>query len=644
MTTLATKTAHGAAILGTAGHIDHGKTALIRALTGQDTDRLKEEKERGISIELGFAFYEIDGRRYGVVDVPGHDRFLRNMLAGAHGIDLVLLVVAADDGVMPQTEEHFDIVHLLGARRAIFVITKIDLVDERRVAEVRSEIEVLAAGTAYESAPVCAVSSVTGAGLDELRAAIVEQIATLPPRDPSGWFRMPIDRAFVIHGHGLVVTGTAVSGVVREGDPLALRPGDVTTRARTIQVHGETVTQAGAGQRVAVNLGGLDRNAARRGLVLSDPRVEFPTDRFDCWLEVRPGAKRPLRSFDRVRVYVGTAETMGRVIVLGAQELAPKSHGHCQIVVDEELMVANGDRFILRSENATRTTGGGEVLHPFATRHRTVDDALLARLARLREPALQPRIHAFLELLHEFAAPVGYVAQAMNRTDADVRRAAAGLPEIVPLPEANDPQAYTTRDKWRQLAALVAEVLRHYHRVHPLESGMEAEALRSRLRVPVPPRLFRPVLERLEAEGVLVREQALVRLPTHKVELAQDDADVATRVARALESGGFTPPDVKQIQKDLDLTYSRLLEVLRVLERQGRVVRVGPDLWYASAALEQARVKLREFLASRPEITVAEYRTLLGASRKYALALLEYFDSIALTIRVGDARKLRRPA
>ncbi|MEW6268787.1 MAG: selenocysteine-specific translation elongation factor, partial [Thermodesulfobacteriota bacterium] len=521
---------YGTAIIGTAGHIDHGKTALIRALTGQDTDRLKEEKERGISIDLGFAFYDIEGRRYGVVDVPGHERFIRNMLAGAHGIDLVLLVVAADDGIMPQTEEHFDIVHLLGARRAIFVITKTDLVDERRVAEVRADVEVLAAGTAFEAAPVCAVSSVTGAGLDELRATLAEQIATLPPRDERGWFRMPIDRAFVVHGHGLVATGTAISGVVHEGDPLALRPGDVMTRARAIQVHGKTVPFAGAGQRVAVNLGGLDRAAARRGLVLADPRVEFSTDRFDCRLEVRPGARRPVRSFDRVRVYVGTAETMGRVIVLGARELEAKSHGYCQLALDDDVVVANGDRFIVRSENATRTTGGGQVLHPFAPRHRSVDEALLGRLARLREPSLQTRLLAFLDLQHEFAAPTGYVAQALNRTDADVRAAAAGVPEVVALPSADDPQAYTTRDKWRQLAALAVEALQQFHRVHPLLAGMEAESLRSRLRVPVPPRLFRPILERLAAERVLVREQALVRLPTHQVELVQGDADVATRV------------------------------------------------------------------------------------------------------------------
>jgi selenocysteine-specific elongation factor len=634
---------HGTVILGTAGHIDHGKTALVRALTGQETDRLKEEQERGISIDLGFAYYEIGGRRFGVVDVPGHERFIRNMLAGAHGMDLVLLVVAADDGVMPQTEEHFDILHLLGARRVIFVLTKIDLVDARRIDEVRGEIEILAAGTGFESAPVVAVSSVAGQGIDALRAEIERQVATLPPRDRGGWFRMPVDRAFVVHGHGLVVTGTAIAGSVREGDALALRPGSVLARARSVQVHGETVATAGAGQRIAVNLGGVEREQARRGLLLADPRVEFPTDRIDCWVEVRPGAKRALRSFERVRVYAATSEVMGRLVVLGGErEIAPKASGFCQIALDDELVVANGDRFILRTESATRTTGGGVVLHPFAVRHRADERELTACLARLRDGAPAERLLAFLALLHEFAAPLSYVAQALSRTAEEVRAIAGGVPDVVALPSASDPQAYTTRDKWATLAKLAADALRDHHRAHPLVAGMEAESLRSRLRVPVPPRLWRPVLERLEGEKVLVREQSTLRLPGHRVELGGGVADLATRVREAISSGGFTPPDAKQLESQVQASGAQLAPVLRVLEREGKVVRVAPDVYLEPAALERARSLLLEHLAAHPEVTVADYRTILSASRKYALALLEHFDRAALTIRVGDARRLRR--
>jgi len=632
----------GAIVLGTAGHIDHGKTALVRSLTGQDTDRLKEERERGISIDLGFAYYEIDGRRYGVVDVPGHERFIRNMLAGAHGIDLVLLVVAADDGVMPQTEEHFDIVHLLGVRRAIFVVTKIDLVDPARVRDVRGEIEVLACGTAFERAPVCDVSNETGAGVPELRAEIARQIADLPARDASGLFRLPVDRAFAIHGHGLVVTGTAIAGTVREGDPLALRPGDLATRARMVQVHGERVSEACAGQRVAINLAGLERGQADRGHVLVDPIVTDATDRFDCWVEVRSGATRPLRSFDRVRLYAGTAEVMAKAIVLGAREIPVKEKGFCQLALDEPVVVATGDRFIVRSETATRTTGGGVVLHPFAHRHRSAEGDLPSRLAPLRDGTLPDRVYAFLDLLHEFAAPVAFVAQGLGRPQADVAAAARERPAVVALPSQAEPEALTTRAKWERLGAAVADVLKHHHEAHPLAAGMELESVRSRLKEPVPPRLFRPVVDRLETAGVVAREESLLRLPGHRVRLAGSEADEAAEVLRAIAEGGFTPPDSKQLAADISLAPERLQALLGVLERRHDVVRVAPDLYYAADALERARAALLDRLRARPEITVAEYRTMLSASRKYALALLDYFDRAALTIRVGDARRLRR--
>jgi len=635
--------ARGAVIIGTAGHIDHGKTSLVRLLTGQETDRLQAERERGISIELGFAHYDIDGRRFGVVDVPGHERFIRNMLAGAHGIDLVLFVVAADDGVMPQTEEHLDILHLLGVRRGIFVLTKIDLVDTSRVAEVRADIEVLACDTALEGAPICAVSNATGEGLDALRAEIARQVASLPPRTARGYFRLPIDRAFVLQGHGVVVTGTAVSGTVSEGDLLAIRPLDAEVRARSVQVHGVSVRQASAGQRVAINLSGADPKQAARGQVLADPRLRFMTDRFDCRFEVRPAARRPIRSFDRIRVYIGTAERMARLIVLGGhEELAPKSSGFCQVALDEPILAAAGDRFIARTEAATRTIGGGAIVQPFATRHRAREEGLEEALAALEKGGAPARVHALLGLLHEFAAEVERVAQALGLTVEEVRAAAAAEPRIIALPEAAQPEALTSREKWERLGTVVREALAAFHRAHPLVAGMELESLRSRLPVPLPPKLFRPAVARLQSEGVVAREEALVRLPSHRVRLDRAEQDVAARVREAIANGRFTPPDVRQLQADLKLPQPRLLEILQVLEKEGALVRVAPDLYFDAAALERARGLLGEFLAEKPEITAAEFRNLLSASRKYAIALLDHFDRAAVTVRVGDARRLRR--
>src|SRR5512139_786504 len=333
-------------IIGTAGHIDHGKTALIRALTGQETDRLKEEKERGISIDLGFAYLDLPtGERVGIVDVPGHERFIRNMLAGVHGIDLVLLVVAADDGVMPQTEEHLDILHLLGAAHGIVAITKTDLVDETRLAAVREEIEILLAGTTLEGAPVVAVSSTTGAGLDSLRQAIETALAGYTRAPSSGYFRLPVDRAFIMHGHGVVVTGTAVGGAVHPGDAVRVLPSGQETRVRSVQVHGREVAQATHGQRVALNLAGIERAGVKRGDLICDPRLDRVTDRCDAWVEIRPAAGRPIESHEVVRLYLGTAEAMGKLVLLdGRPALTPRQTAYAQLVLREPVQALRGDR------------------------------------------------------------------------------------------------------------------------------------------------------------------------------------------------------------------------------------------------------------------------------------------------------------
>src|SRR5258705_3182560 len=308
-------------IIGTAVHIDHGKTTLVKALTGQDTDRLKEEKERGISIDLGFAYLDLsDGTRAGVVDVPGHERFIRNMLAGAHGIDLVLFTVAADDGVMPQTEEHLDIVHLLGVKMAIFIITKADLVPAPRIAEVEEEIDILTLGTMLENSPKIAASSVTGQGIEELKALISQTLKSHTQAAPNGYFRLPVDRAFVLQGHGVVVTGTALSGEVKVGEQVRCLPGDHLFRVRSLQVHGKSVDTAGWGQRVAMNLTGPDRADIARGHVISHEKLSLTTERFDAFLEVRPAARKGIKNHQRVRVHLGTAERLGKIVILGATE------------------------------------------------------------------------------------------------------------------------------------------------------------------------------------------------------------------------------------------------------------------------------------------------------------------------------------
>jgi selenocysteine-specific elongation factor len=631
------------AVIGTAGHIDHGKTALVRALTGQDTDRLKEEKARGISIDLGFAWLDPpDGVRAGIVDVPGHERFVRNMLAGAHGVDLVLFTVAADDGVMPQTEEHLDILHLLGVGRGVFVITKIDLVDPARVAAVREEIEVLTLDTTLERAPVVPVSTVTGEGLEALRSAIAAALAAPGRPARRGRFRLPIDRAFVVRGHGTVVTGTAIAGTVRDGDTVRLQPGGETVRVRGIEVHGAAVAEAGAGQRVALNLAGVERDELARGHVACDPRLARVTRRLDVHLEVRPAARRPLASHTRVRVHAGTAEVIAKVVVLEGPALAPRTGGWAQLVLTEPLLAARGDRFIIRDETARRTVGGGLVVNPFADRHRRGDGALASRLAALRDGTPADAAAALLALVPEFATEREAVAQALDLTGDDVAGALAGLATVVPIPDGASPEAWTTAEKWSRLEQEIGALVAAAHRAEPLVPGIEMERLRGALPWDLSPRVFRWAVDRLVAAGRLVREESVVRDPGHRVALDAAALGQAARLEALLAGAGFTPPDLRQLETSVGLPRRRIAELLGVLEAEGRVARIAPDLWWGRDAVAEATARLRAHCAAHGEITAAVFRDLIGASRKFAIAFLDWCDRTGVTVRVGDLRKLRR--
>ena len=631
-------------IIGTAGHIDHGKTSLVRALTGQDTDRLKEEKERGISIDLGFAHFDgPDGERAGIVDVPGHERFIRNMLAGAHGVDLVLFTVAADDGVMPQTEEHLDILHLLGVRRGIFVITKIDLVEASRVAAVREEIEILTLDTTLDGAPIIPVSTVTGEGLDVLRSEIAARLVAAPEAVPPGYFRMPIDRAFVMRGHGVVVTGTAIAGTVSEGDPVRILPTGERARVRSLECHGVAVRSAGHGHRVAMNLAGVEREDLGRGHVVCAEQVERVTDRLDAWVELRPAARRPVPSHSRVRFHLGTAEVMGKLVVLGGgTELEPRTSGWAQIVLAEPVLAMRGDRFILRDETARRTLGGGEVVNPFAARHRRSEEHLIDRLQAMRRTDQPGAARAFLDLAPAFASDLATVGQALNLREEEARTAVAAAPAVVPIPEGSSPEAYTTEARWRRLEEAVVGAVAAAHRDHPLAPGLEMESLRTGLALDVPPRIFRWCVDRLAAAGRVVREESLVRSPDHRVNLGAEARALGERVARLLAEGRFMPPDVRQLEEATGTGRTRLGEVLGVLESEGRVARIAPDMFYARAAADEAKAIVVEHCRQHGEITAAAFRDLIGASRKFAIAFLDWCDRTGVTVRVGDLRKLRR--
>lgn len=629
-------------IIGTAGHIDHGKTSLIKALTGQDTDRLKEEKERGISIDLGFAHMELPDRtEAGIVDVPGHERFIRNMLAGAHGIDLVIFTVAADDGVMPQTEEHLDIVHLLGVRTALFVITKVDLVPETRVQEVEEEIEILTFETALEGSPVVHFSAISGSGLEEVRSGIFELLGTIHRPAPSGFFRLPVDRVFVLQGHGVIVTGTGLAGEVRTGDHVHAVPGGQKFRVRSIQVHGQSVEAAGWGQRVALNLTGQERNALERGHMICHEDLTLASSRFDAFLEVRPVATKGVKNHQRVRIHLGTAERMGKLIFLGETEtVGPKETSYCQVLLTEPLLVMRGDRFIVRDETARKTLGGGEVVDPRASRHRRREKNIKQRLQTLHEGDTPKKIQSFLHGDVHLGTGLDTICQFLNLTQEETRswlERTEGLRSF----DSERERVYTTEGKWGDFKERLRSALETFHGTHPLAPGMDLEEVRARLASSVSARLFRDLTDLLAAEGTCVRDGNHLRLPAHRVELGVQEKSLSTKINAALAKTPLAPPYLKAIEKALEVGRPRLNEVIRVMERQGEIVRVTTELYYLKDSIDRIKSDLYSYFENHEEMSAATFRDILQSSRKYTIPVLEYFDRSGVTMRVGDVRKLK---
>ncbi len=640
-------------IIGTAGHIDHGKTALVRALTGQDTDRLPEEKARGISIDLGFAWLDLpDGARAGLVDVPGHERVIRNKLAGAHGSDLVLFTVAADDGVMPQTEEHLDIVHLLGVSRAITVITKADLASPDRLDEVKREIGVIAAGTLLEHAPVVHTSVVTGAGLDELRRAIADVAATVPFERRGGRFRLPVDRAFALPGHGLVVTGTARAGEIRVGDRVRCLPGGQFLRVRSVEVHNEHVETATAGQRVALNLNAQEAVVVERGHVICDESISETSTRFDAHITtVRLPRDTVLKHQQRVRVHVGTAERLGRVVLFGQNALGSRAAGYCQIVLTDPVLVMRGDRFVVRDETAQRTIAGGTVIHPLAPVHRRADPGLTAWFERLHRGSQTDAIAAIVEQMSEKGRPQGRPLPGDGlvvpvRAVEDLLDLVPGSADIDAVPGLrtlvlDDERLCVTDATWQAWHTRLVEGLGAFHQAQPLAPGMEMEDARARAAPRVPPRVFRAFVERLAADGTVARQGSLLRLPTHSVRLTSGDEALSAKLASLLGETPGSPPDLAQLVAASGASRDAVLEMLRVMERDRTVARASADIYFLRTWVDTVKAALKEKLPPRGTVTPAAFRDLFQTSRKYAIPLLELLDREGVTIRMGETRRLR---
>jgi selenocysteine-specific elongation factor len=664
-------------IVGTAGHIDHGKTALVRALTGVDADRLPEEKRRGITIDLGFAELDLGDVRVGFVDVPGHERFVKNMLAGAHGIDLVALVIAADEGVMPQTREHFDICRLLGVRAGLVVVTKTDTVDEELLELVRAEADELVAGSFLEDAPVVAVSSRTGEGIEELKSRLRESALAAPARDSDAVTRLPVDRSFTMRGFGAVVTGTLVAGEIAEGQELELLPAGARVRVRGLQVHGAAVKAATAGQRTAVNLGGVEAASVERGMVLAPAGRLSATQIVDARVSVLDDAPGALKTRQRVRVHHGTAEVLARVVVLeAAGEAAPGASGFVQLRLESPVVALPGDRFILRTYSPQRTVAGGEVLDAHAPKHRGRERASAReRLAALDGANASARLAYFVASAGErglrkaeAAARTGWrddvldAAIASACADSKSETRAGGAPEARADGKSEAQEGSTVdaraggaiveaegvlvaREVFEQLLrAAVGEVEAH-HRREPLSRGLARETLRERVFARAAPELFRAVLQRAESEGQLVSERELVRASGHSLDLSPADAALRERLEAVYREAALEAPTLEEAFARADAggnsRREHLRKILQLLIDAGALVRVREDLFFHRDALSRLVAALRDYAARHgPErlIDVAAFKELSGVSRKYAIPLLEYFDRERVTRRAGDKR------
>jgi len=636
-------------IIGTAGHIDHGKSALVRALTGTDPDRLPEEKKRGITIDLGFADLEIDNVRLGFVDVPGHERFVKNMLAGAHGIDVLALVIAADEGVMPQTIEHFDICRLLGVNKGVVVITKTDLVDEEMLLLVQEDARELVAGSFLDGAPIVPVSSRTGAGLERLRSTLKTIADEVPPKSSDLVTRLPIDRAFSMKGFGAVVTGTLISGEIAEGAALDLLPKGISVRVRGAQVHGKAVEKARAGQRTAVNLAGVDVEQLERGMVLTEPKTLHPTQIIDARIDVLANASRGVRSRSRIRLHIGATEVLGRVRVLDQPaEISPGHSALAQLRLEVPIVAVHNDRFIIRSYSPAETIAGGVVLDPLASKHRGKEiEKTRQRLNRLLSTSATEKLTAFVESsslrglrIEDLVAATGWKREVVTQINSQAQKEGT-------IVEAGGILLF--RESFERLSRNVLNELESYHKREPLARGMLRETLREKVFAHSHPELFSGVLGKLESSGQVVSEKDIVRVSTHRVDLSDHDLQLREKLEQTFIDAGIESPSIDEAMTRAGVTAPMRLagrKILQLLIDDHTLVRVQNEMFVHKEVLEELKGKLLAYAArNEPErlIDVAGFKDLAGVSRKYAIPLLEYFDREHITRRAGDKRLILRP-
>jgi selenocysteine-specific elongation factor len=629
-------------ILGTAGHIDHGKTSLVKALTGVDTDRLKEEKERGITTELGFTFLDLpNGVRLGIIDVPGHEKFVKHMVAGVWGIDLVALVIASDEGVMPQTREHLDICRLLNVRKGLIVLTKIDLVDHDLLDLVKEEVTEIVQGTFLKGAPVLSVSVVTGEGIPHLLTTLDLLSQEIEERSANGLFRLPVDRVFIMKGFGTVVTGTMISGSLSVGETVQILPSGLEGKVRNLQVYNRGVEKTVAGERAAVNLQGIESSAIERGDVLVRPDTFKPTQLIDAYFEYLPNTSRPLKHRTKQRFHIGTTLTNASIFLLDQEELASGEGGFVQLRLERPVVALPQDRFVIRGTSAIQTIGGGVILDSHPEKHKRYSSPVISDLHLLKdgtfEQALRQHVHhsgiggiTLEDLLNRVEMPPGEVRSIL--------REMAEKGDLLWI----DPEKLKVIEKGQyqrvREAALVQ--LREFHQRFPMKSGLSKEELRTKLPPEADIKLFQILINDLIQSREVVLEKDKLRLPGHQIS-SVDEKGLVKRVEAAVLKGGLQPPSPKELSEGWSEKEEEVRSIFEHLVHEGVLIKIKSEIYFHRIPFENLKKELVTHLKNHQEITTPQFKEMTKASRKYAIPLIEYFDQIKLTIRLGEKRVLR---
>jgi selenocysteine-specific elongation factor len=634
-------TTHGHIIIGTAGHIDHGKTSLVKVLTGVDTDRLKEEKERGITIELGFAPFTLpSGMRLGLVDVPGHERFVKNMVAGATGIDLVLLVIAADEGVMPQTREHLDICQLLGVQDGVVALTKTDMVDDEWLEMVTDEVKEYLTGTFLQNAPVIPFSALTGDGKDDVISAIEAAARQIPGRTDKGIFRLPVDRVFTMKGFGTVVTGTLTSGQIVVGEEILFLPGDRKTKLRGLQVHGESVKESSAGTRTALNLQGIDKDEIHRGQTAVREGVLRSTLMLDAKIKMLASAPRPLKNRERVRLHLYTAEVMTRTTILEGEVVQPGEEGLVQLRLEEPAIALPGDRFVIRSYSPMATIGGGHIIDPLPDKHRSNRPPVIERLKKLEEGDIQDRVEIYLEGAGDHGLEASNLSVRTGLDAPEMKEMLSKMAEaskVVVAVTGDGTLAYSAasfdRIKDRLLAAL-----EKFHKANPARAGLGREELRNRSARELPDRPYRNLLTALHERGLIALDGDTVRIGSHEATLTPEQKALSERVLAVLERSQLSAPFLPEIGDELKVLPADLKTVLNLLADKGDVFRIKDDYFITASAHQFLISGIEEYFSTRQEMALTDFREIVNTTRKWMIPLLEYLDRTQVTMRKGDVR------